>query len=75
MKKLGSSGNSSCEQGGGKEPGQGKKDVATACYHFTGLQQGKERMEVRVGLSMNRTLEKKTKPGKRQKQRSLDSKK
>lgn len=49
--------------------------MAIACYHCTGLQQGKEKMGVKVGLSMNRTLEKKTKLGKRQKQRSPASKK
>lgn len=74
-RKLGSSGNSSCEQGEAKEPRAQKKDMAKACYHCTGLQQGKEKVEVRIGLSMNRTSKKKIKLGKRQKQRSPGSRK
>lgn len=49
--------------------------MAGVCYHCTGLQQGKEKMGVRVGLSMNRTSKNKTELGKRQKQRSPGSKK
>lgn len=48
--------------------------MAIACYHCTGPQ-GKEKMEVRVGLSMNRTLKNKTKLGNSQKQRSPGSRK
>lgn len=66
-------------RGNPKNPGQDKKDMAIACYHCTALklalQQGKEKVEVRIGLSMNRTLKKKIKLGKRQKQRSPGSRK
>lgn len=74
-RKLGSSENISCEQGEAKELGQKEKDMAIAHHHCTGLQRGKEKMKVRVGLSMNRTLKNKFKPGRKQKQRSPGSRK
>lgn len=74
-RKLGSSENIRCEQEEAKELGQEEKYMAIAHHHCTGLQRGKEKMEVRVGLSMHRTLKKKIKLGRKQKQRSPGSRK